>query len=374
MCVEPLADEIFSSWIERTALEYLAAPHTFARIVFDSRAVWNRDIDKSGTVDMAHALARPMAIDMAKAEATLLRGFEGKLVEHHNPNGNSRWLMPLGVWHRRRRLGGLQFCPLCLAEDNIPFFRKRWRLSFMTTCDIHGCALACRCPDCGCPVQYNVLPPTARTLRHCPFCGTDLADSPCRFSTPVAVVALQGMLLDAAYTGWGTHGAFGTRHALLIFPVMARILSLLLSRRKVARRFIKIATMSAGVSDIDWIEGQDFDRLLVDERNAVLAVANTLFDDWPARFNEICRSSSAGVSALLQEGATLPFWYEDHVRTHFDRQPYIETVQEFEAALAYLKRYRIPPTRSAFVRLFGKREILRKRPAWQALVRQYFPD
>lgn len=323
---------------------------------------------------MALALAQPMNIEPALAVETLLRRFEGSLVEKHNPNGNSRWIMPLGVWHRRRRLGGLQFCPACLSTDPIPYFRKRWRLSFVTVCETHGVFLSDRCSRCDWPVQYHCLAPTAVSLRNCPFCGFDLAETLPTAASKGRAFALQVMLLDAAYRSWGTHAAFGTRHALLIFPVIARLTALLLSRRRIAQRFQRAAFARSGVAPLPTTSTLEFDRLPADQRALVLEAVGHLLDEWPSSFAAVCEDASAGITVLLDEHVKLPFWYESEVRAHFDRQPYVETISEFLAALDYLERHSIAPSLRVLRQLFGKDDVLRKRPAWRAIVRQRFPD
>lgn len=35
----------------------------------------------------------------------------------------------------------IRFCPKCLDEDEIPYFRKRWRYIFFPFCPIHDCFL-----------------------------------------------------------------------------------------------------------------------------------------------------------------------------------------------------------------------------------------
>lgn len=370
--VEPLDDELFSSWLERTALEYLSAPHSFARIVFGDRAVWNRDIDKSGTFEMASALARPMDVDPDVAVRTLLRSFEGALVEKHNANGNSRWIMPLGVWHRRRRLGGLQFCPLCLASDPVPYFRKCWRLSFVSVCHEHQVYLSDHCDQCGSAVHFHCLVPTAGSLRRCPFCGFDLARTRTFAAPATRSRDLQRVLLEAAYSGWAKHEAFGCCRSLLAFPVLARLAALLLSGRRIAKRFQRTAFLTANVDPISAPARVDFDRLGAIPRFGIIEVIATLIEDWPKNFAEVCERSGAGVSILLDEYHQLPFWYERVVRERFDRQPYRETLGEFLAALDYLERSGLSPTPTTFRGLFGKDDILRKRKEWTSIVNQRF--
>ena len=63
--------------------------------------------------------------------------------------------MPIGVFHRSRHKFGLQICPLCLAEDKEPFYRKEWRLSWVTVCTRHNSLLLDRCPGCQAPIVFH---------------------------------------------------------------------------------------------------------------------------------------------------------------------------------------------------------------------------
>jgi hypothetical protein len=81
-------------------------------------------------------------------------------------------------WSKGKRIQAtwLQFCPLCLAEDETPYFRRRWRRASVMTCRRHGRALLDRCPSCGdglAPFEPRVLLPQ----HHCAHCGFDLRDA-----------------------------------------------------------------------------------------------------------------------------------------------------------------------------------------------------
>ena len=74
----------------------------------------------------------------------------------------------------RRQAAWLQFCPLCLAEDAQPYFRRDWRLATTIACARHGGRLLDRCPPRG-----QGLAPFAqdspRPQSACAACGCDLA-------------------------------------------------------------------------------------------------------------------------------------------------------------------------------------------------------
>jgi hypothetical protein len=183
---KPLEDELLSSWWFRLARANFEKLHTFTGFIAPKVAVWNRDIDRSATLEMLEVLATKTGTPLERVKGTTLGNYEGKLFQEFGANGSWRWIMPVGVYHRTRRNYGLQYCPLCLREDPIPYFRRIWRLSFVTVCPRHWLPLHDRCPKCNAPVVFHrrdfnmprdVLPDHSITL--CQNCEMDLRDVKC---------------------------------------------------------------------------------------------------------------------------------------------------------------------------------------------------
>jgi hypothetical protein len=68
----------------------------------------------------------------------------------------------------------LQFCPTCLREDEVPYFRRSWTLATRVSCFRHACRLRDRCPSCGlglAPFRQARLVPQ----HYCAFCDAPLA-------------------------------------------------------------------------------------------------------------------------------------------------------------------------------------------------------
>ena len=63
------------------------------------------------------------------------------------------WLNSVGIYHRKRKGFGLQYCPQCLAEG--AFYKKEWRLSFVTACLDHNCSLSDCCGRCQAPICFH---------------------------------------------------------------------------------------------------------------------------------------------------------------------------------------------------------------------------
>ena len=75
---------------------------------------------------------------------------------------------------RRRFL--TQFCPECLKEEAVRYFRSVWHLNFVSICDRHGTLLQDRCPRCHRAVRFELLDWQSR-ITECFECGFDLVNS-----------------------------------------------------------------------------------------------------------------------------------------------------------------------------------------------------
>ena len=69
----------------------------------------------------------------------------------------------------------IRYCPLCLKADKIPYYRKMWRLGFVTICFTHKCFLENRCPSCHSKIAYYSLD-WESDLRFCQKCGGNLTN------------------------------------------------------------------------------------------------------------------------------------------------------------------------------------------------------
>ena len=84
--------------------------------------------------------------------------------------------------------GAYPVCPLCLAEDTVPYERSLWSFRPLSVCLIHGCTLVSRCPACRRPLRRDR--PTAEKCS----CGVDLRGSGCEVALPAMIVAHLRML------------------------------------------------------------------------------------------------------------------------------------------------------------------------------------
>lgn len=160
-------DELFSSWLIRNALAHGCTPLSFAGALWPGLRVWITDIDCCVTTAFLQRFDAPLRADLT----SLTLRFQTVLKRLSEPGlrrGNVRWILSQGHRNRWCRCG-LQFCPLCFAE-NVPYFRYQWRLAWHTSCPIHGIRLVSRCSECHAPVQPHLLAPPAVDCRRCHEC------------------------------------------------------------------------------------------------------------------------------------------------------------------------------------------------------------
>ena len=185
-------DELLTSWLVRLARANSARLHVFTvdlfgrknpeRPHFPTITHWHRDLDRTFKSDDLEELARRTELPIERVRQTTLEPLERRLTERtYLGTGVARWLLPIGVRELMRLDCGLQYCPHCLREDASPYFRRIWRLAFVTICPVHWTPLLDRCPDCRNPIHFarREFGGDAHRLRRAPIsdcyeCGFDL--------------------------------------------------------------------------------------------------------------------------------------------------------------------------------------------------------
>lgn len=169
-------DELLTSWLARTALAFGCDPLVLTDEIWPKWRAWTRDIDRDCPKDRLDDLAWVSGTELDRLLAARLRPVAEKLSEHPlNDRAGWSWILAIGT-RNRRRYGGLQYCPACLAEDTHPYYRRAWRFAWNSACDHHGSRLLDRCPSCRAPIEPHRLVYGARTVAFCASCGGNLAD------------------------------------------------------------------------------------------------------------------------------------------------------------------------------------------------------
>lgn len=369
--VKPQPDELLSSWIVRLAMAHTMKLHTFCSLVWSrEKQIWNRDIDKCADGKIIDVIAHKTGTSRQRVFETCLEAYAGRVYERHNSRGNTLWIMPIGVYHRTRTLYGLQFCGECLAEDEKPYYRRSWRLAFMTVCEKHQILLHDRCPNCQTPVNFhrNELGDrykwTADSTTRCHLCEYDLRSSPTvTMSVNSHLVDFQRQLTSTLERGWISIPKHGSIHSHLYFTVLHQLMRMLATKGKAAG----LREIAAREYEIDLppsqpvSSGRDIERLSVRERVALVAICNRLLSNWPNEFVRFCREHRVWSASLLRDLEHAPFWYWKVVHDELYRIGYTPSDIEVQSVITHLVKTERPLNKKTISRALGKGDVFRKR-------------
>jgi TniQ len=109
--------------------------------------VWNGDIDINAGARVLRVLAARTGTPYEHVRAMTLSAYA-----HH-------LTAPVPSLFDEAAAGKkLRFCGTCLQEDAIPYYRREWRLSFITACVPHQAPLRRNCAECGRAVDLQQVP------------------------------------------------------------------------------------------------------------------------------------------------------------------------------------------------------------------------
>jgi len=315
---KPLPDELLSCWLVRLAHGHGLKVQTFCNLIFGNRLqVWNRDIDRLAPAWLLDELSCRTGTSPEATLNTTLRAYEGLLYRKFRLAGTFQWILALKMYHRKRVGHGLQFCPACLAEDAIPYFRKCWRVAFNTVCTRHGTMLLDRCPTCGMAIAVHRLdiehPDAleAGPISYCYACGFDLRDAP--KIEPISYDRDASTLLFEASRMLDLDDMPGSEWNLGRYAVMHQLCGIMVARYKHVhlREFV---LDQVGFQDIPLTEGRvSFEMRPIDERHHLVQLAAWLLVDIELRLRAAWRARAVRYSVLLKDFIDRPDWYSQIV-------------------------------------------------------------
>lgn len=202
VCVPLLPDEIISSWLVRAALTQGCDPMVLTGDVWPKWRIWTQDADRfldPGRIEPLCAVSDITNEAMRAASlypvASLIAG--GNLPE----KALWPWMLTLGARNTKRR-SGLQYCPECLAESPMPYYRRQWRFAWHVGCEKHECALHDRCHVCDAPVEPHRLLAEDQQVSLCATCKADLRNASANLC-PEGALAFQRMADHVVVNGQG---------------------------------------------------------------------------------------------------------------------------------------------------------------------------
>jgi hypothetical protein len=296
--LKPLPDELASSWLVRLAHAHGYKSEQLCRILLGrEKPMWNRDIDKELSDELRVSLKQVTAVTDLVLDEIGLIAYQGRLSEHVFANGITRWILPAGIWHRKRRIPGLMCCPLCLATDKIPYYRRSWRLSFVTVCCRHHVELIDECTDCHAPITPHRVDvgkagffPRKNVFVKCSSCGKDLRTVLPQRARP-GLVALTDLLLRTLESGHVDWAGVRGMYSILFFNGLRSVIKVILAK--------ELRSLPAA---------EDFERQPIAIRRCALTIASHVFDGSEKKLLEFATAVQARYVDFVDNSESCPFW------------------------------------------------------------------
>lgn len=365
--LKPYLNEILSSWMVRLAHAHGLKVQTFYSLVLGrNRNIWNRDIDKFAPDWLLETLSTFTGTPYKNVFNTTLRSYEGMLYEKHQPCGNTQWINPLGVYHRIHKDFGLQFCPICLAQDEHPYYRKFWRLGFYTECERHHIILHDRCPQCGKAINFHrvelghkswIKP---KSVSACYECDFDLRLSPkvkveC---TDWQTTIIYRTLLDFHEIGWALTDRLTFNYSHQLFDVLRHLCGVLSSEKSCLllddiKKELGIDSYSLSTNLAD-----SFESCSVIDRHILMLCSLWLILEWPNRYLEAIASYRLKYSFLIHDHPYLPYWYQQ-VLKDMKLNVYSPNTEEMKNAANFLLKTEKKVGITKISRILGYRTLKR---------------
>lgn len=328
-------DELLTSYLIRVANGLHLKPITFLNAVWgSSRSLLNQDLDNFTPDYVVNRIAQAVDLSEHDVRQATLSAYGEALMVNYNTSGRNSWILPTTIKSNHRRRHGLQFCPACLASDEAPYFRRRWRLAFATICTRHGTLLRDSCPACG----EVIHPHRSPTMRHCFKCGHSLC-IPTASAERHDHIAWQASLERGLTQGWISLGTeFERSH--VVFAIVRQIATLLVNgRRAQALRDATAQTLGGDPSPFEKpTRRQPLEYLGHAERHRLFDLVQRLMTGWPYLFVSVCEEAGFHKSHAIKDMPHPPFAYESVLRWYMDRTPYLANEQEVVAAANWLRR------------------------------------
>lgn len=356
--LKPKEDELLTSWLARIAQAHGTSYHHFCFLTLFSNlpsikyGEWEGDLDRFASEHLLMLLSEKTATPIDKIRKTMISSYEGILFEEHTLATYLPWVIPNGA-NRRKNQGneriGLQFCPYCLSEDLVPYFRRSWKLAIVTMCIKHKIVLLDRCQHCQSRVSYRRALSSSRigtekfSLTACFVCGKDLKEMDNPIYVKDSELKFQEYLLKILKEGFVEIPYKGFTYSHLYFTGLRILITAFVGGKRAFELREKISNES-GINNFTLNfkshKNQYIELLTSNERRGLLTMMAFLLEKWPDRFIEFCSKNKLWSDYFVKDKdkRNIPFWLWSIIHDHLYRIAYEISKEELEAAYKCLIR------------------------------------
>jgi hypothetical protein len=271
--------------------------------------------------EIVQVLAAKTATPPERVFATTLKGYPGFSSHELVGPGRMPWLLVTRVRSKPRLSPWLQYCPPCLQEDADPYFRRPWRLAFVTVCAKHRRRLLDGCPACGKPLNFHRLKANATAITLCYHCRFDLrrAQAPALKARAAHHALIQSQIhwIEAIEQGRCVLSESKTVNAKDYFLVLRQFGQLLTAGKHAQQRrqaFCQHLRQPYFEPYFPGSRQRVIEMLYVVDRFRVMLLLAWWLDRWPERFIVMCERADIRFTELMQGLHIRPEWYVQAVR------------------------------------------------------------
>ncbi|MDX9744115.1 MAG: TniQ family protein [Arcobacteraceae bacterium] len=336
--IKPLDNELLTSWLTRTAFAHNMQATTFLNIyIINGRNfLARRDLDFYNDDDFFKVLYSKTIFIQDEILSMSIRSEEGFLY-----NCNNCLVVPHQIRKPiyKRSNYGMMFCPKCLSEDKIPYWRKKWRYDFYTACPKHKIFLSDRCGSCYERIRVTKMNVSDKVV-FCSKCGRDLSITRPAKVPEECLIGLDAIkwfekALEQGYFTIGNDKIW----SVLFFQVYNRF-KLLLDRKEdlILREFEMLDKYQQLCKKL---ENYDSKKGAPVYKNFFLnAMVYHLFQDFPKNFVNFVKDNNFTYRDFMHALKNVPFWYKEMIEEHVPKQDTVGreiTKEEVLGVIKYLK-------------------------------------
>ncbi len=340
----PLSGESLSSWRQRSGWRngytFFPMPDERNRRTDPDLGLYQPDIDW---------LAQGHGVSVDAVTSLSLKSQVGKFLEPFEPRSQPRWWLRARYGHDQRPYGPM-FCPKCLAQDPVPYFRLAWRFAFVTECVEHRCTLLDQCPSCIRPPWPGGVGVKDRlssqfdAFNLCWHCGLNLS----KISTNESTSNTSSVFLHGLHTGRMAVGghSFPVIEALHALRGICQLFLRKRARQVIAASAEKWAALIGQLSD-EATRTLSVDHLRINDRALLVPAAWEILSGWPLSFLEFSEQTGISRTHFNCTVDLQPAWMNRLIDDHLALQNRSVTANVVNHAVAsWIREHGIMPTKT----------------------------
>lgn len=307
--IPPQDDELFSSWVCRLAYEHQVKIYTFLKIYFSNNNNYlARNVDLIKPLEVTTTIRKHTLLEDSEIDNLFLSNYEGIVFEKNTYKTYTKGILPLGIFNQKRKNYGTLYCPLCLSKE-LPYYRKKWRLTSSLTCTECNTRLKDRCDKCGNSITYHLNNRSINTseiirpysLKFCQ-CGHDLSLLTINDIPPTNKEIEYQLLIDNTINNGYNHI---TPHSFLFFDGFFLLVEKYLHDCK-ENRFRKNLIKKLNRINLP-SQKKNLGLWSLEERRSAILDVYTLFEDYPHTLNTFLTENCIHKS-YVRNNNNYPYW------------------------------------------------------------------